>query len=72
VDVGNPVEWDGWAAMDQALRAIMKLAPVVNEKTPVRLFDTANVKSIDLTANPASWYGGANYAQDYEKLWGLG
>ena len=37
---------------------------------PVRMFDTDNITSIDLTANPATWYGGASYQADYEKLWG--
>ncbi len=71
VDVGNPVEWDGWAAVDEALRAIKGLPAVSDEQLPVRMFDTDNIKSIDLTANPATWYGGASYQADYEKLWGV-
>ena len=71
VDVGNPVEWDGWAAVDEALRALKGLPAVKDEQLPVRMFDTDNIKSIDLTANPASWYGGASYQADYEKLWGV-
>jgi ribose transport system substrate-binding protein len=71
VDVGNPVEWDGWAAVDEALRALKGLPAVADEQLPVRMFDTGNIKSIDLTANPATWYGGATYQSDYEKLWGV-
>ncbi|MGH3247587.1 MAG: sugar ABC transporter substrate-binding protein [Trebonia sp.] len=71
VDVGNPVEWDGWASVDEALRALKGLPAVKDEQLPVRLFDTGNVKSIDLTANPATWYGGADYQADYQKLWGV-
>jgi ribose transport system substrate-binding protein len=71
VDVGNPVEWDGWAAVDEALRAVKGLPAVTDEQLPVRMFDTDNVKSIDLKANPATWYGGAAYQADYEKLWGV-
>ena len=71
VDVGNPVAWDGWGAVDQALRALKKLPAVADEKVPVRLFDTSNVNSINLSANPASWYGGATYGADYLRLWGL-
>jgi ribose transport system substrate-binding protein len=71
VDVGNPVEWDGWAAVDEALRALKGLPAVKDEQLPVRMFDTDNITSIDLTANPASWYGGASYQADYEKLWGV-
>jgi ribose transport system substrate-binding protein len=71
VDVGNPVEWDGWAAVDEALRALKGLPAVKDEQLPVRMFDTGNIKSIDLTANPATWYGGAGYQADYKKLWGV-
>jgi ribose transport system substrate-binding protein len=71
VDVGNPVEWDGWAAVDQALRAVKGLPPVADEQLPVRMFDTDNIKSINLKANPATWYGGADYQADYDKLWGV-
>jgi ribose transport system substrate-binding protein len=71
VDVGNPVAWDGWAAVDEALRAIKGLPAVANEEVPVRLFDVANVGSINLNLNPAAWYGAATYGLDYEKLWGL-
>jgi ribose transport system substrate-binding protein len=71
VDVGNPVAWDGWAAVDEALRALKGLKPVADEQVPVRLFDVANVKSINLNLNPADWYGSATYGTDYEKLWGV-
>ena len=71
VDVGNPVAWDGWGAVDQALRALKKLPPVADERVPVRLFDTTNIASVPLTANPASWFGGATYGNDYLKLWGI-
>lgn len=71
VDVGNPVGWDGWAAVDEALRALKGLPAVKNEQLPVRLFDTGNIKSINLKANPATWYGGAGYQADYQKLWSV-
>ena len=35
------------------------------------MFDTDNIKSIDLSADPAAWYGGASYQADYGKLWGV-
>ena len=71
VDVGNPVAWDGWAAVDEALRAMKGLPAVANEQLPVRLFDTDNIKSINLSADPGTWYGGADYQADYQKLWGV-
>jgi hypothetical protein len=49
VDVGNPVAWDGWAAMDEALRALKGLPAVEDGQLPVRLFDTDNIKSINPT-----------------------
>jgi ribose transport system substrate-binding protein len=70
-NVGNPVAWDGWAAVDQAMRALLKLPPVKNENVPVRLFNPTNIGSVNLTQNPATWYGTATYGLDYEKLWGL-
>jgi ribose transport system substrate-binding protein len=71
VDVGNPVEWDGWASVDEALRAMKGLPAVANEQLPVRLFDTDNIKSINLSADPGTWYGAASYKADYEQLWGV-
>ncbi len=71
VDVGNPVAWDGWSAVDEALRALKHMPPIANEEVPVRLFDVSNVKSVNLNDNPANWYGTATYGLDYEKLWGL-
>jgi ribose transport system substrate-binding protein len=71
VDVGNPVAWDGWAAVDEALRALKGMKAVANEEVPVRLFDVANVDSINLNLNPADWYGSATYGLDYERLWGV-
>jgi ribose transport system substrate-binding protein len=71
VDVGNPVEWDGWAAMDEALRALKGLPPVTDEQLPVRLFSVDNIKSVDLSADPSAWFGSAGYQAQYKKLWGV-
>jgi ribose transport system substrate-binding protein len=71
VDVGNPVEWDGWGAMDQVFRALLGKAPVVDEKLPVRMFDSTNIAQLDLSKDPATWYGSADYAASYSKLWGV-
>ena len=70
-NVGNPVAWDGWAAVDQTLRVLKHLPPVKNEHLPVRLFDTSNIHSINLKENPSLWYGTTTYSLDYEKLWGV-
>jgi hypothetical protein len=71
VDVGSPVEWSGWAAMDETLRSIVHAAPVVNENLPIRVFDTANVSKFNLAADASTWFGATNYRNDYERLWGL-
>lgn len=71
VDVGSPVEWSGWAAMDETLRAIVHAAPVANENLPIRVFDTANISKFNLAADPSTWFGATNYRSDYERLWGL-
>lgn len=71
VDVGNPVEWDGWASMDEALRALKGLPPVEDEQLPVRLFSVDNIKSVDLSADPSAWFGSAGYQAQYKKLWGV-
>ena len=70
-EVGDPTTWEGWASVDQALRGILRMAPVANEHVPTRLFDTANIKHVNLKAPLTTWYGPANYRADYERLWGV-
>jgi len=70
-NVGNPVAWDGWSAVDQTLRVLKHLPSVANENVPVRMFDSSNIGSVNLSENPANWYGTATYGLDYERLWGL-
>jgi hypothetical protein len=71
VDVGSPVEWSGWAAMDETLRSMVHVAPVANENLPIRVFDVANISKFNLAADPRTWFGATNYRTDYERLWGL-
>jgi ribose transport system substrate-binding protein len=68
-NVGNPVAWDGWGAVDQAIRVMKHLPPVKDELVPVRLFDPTNINSLDLAKDPSTWFGAATYGLDYEKLW---
>lgn len=72
VDVGSPVNWLAWGFVDGALRAMTGADPAADENLPIRVFDTDNVKDVDLTADPGTWYGPADYRASYEKLWGLG
>jgi hypothetical protein len=70
IDVGNPTVWDGWGAIDAALRAILG-TDVPVEAAPSRLFDSENIKSIDLKADPGTWYGSTDYRLEFKKLWGV-
>jgi ribose transport system substrate-binding protein len=70
-EVGDPTIWEGWASVDQALRGMLKMAPVANEHVPTRLFDTTNIKHVNLKASMTTWYGPANFRADYERLWGV-
>ena len=43
-DVGENLDWLGWADMDQALRILVGAKPVQSEHTPLRVFDETNVE----------------------------
>ena len=70
-DVGNPIGWDAWGAVDQAYRAMAKMPPAADEKPPIRIFTPENVTSIDLTKDADGWYGPVDYKAEYKKLWGV-
>ena len=72
IDVGSPVTWLAWGFVDEALRAMTGADPAEDENLPIRVFDTDNIKDVDLAADPGSWYGPADYRASYEKLWGVG
>lgn len=72
LEIGNPVAWDSWGAIDQVARALLHKPNVASENLPLRLFDSVNIGTLNLSADPGTWYGGANYQADYKKLWGLG
>lgn len=69
VDVGNSNSWLGWAAIDRSLRAMAGAKPSV-VTIPVRLFDKANLKGIDLS-NEAQLFPGVDFRANYKKLWGV-
>jgi ribose transport system substrate-binding protein len=71
-DVGGPNQWYGVAVADQVLRVLTGAAPVKSENVPLRLFTPANIKSIDVTKDEATWYGSVNPICNYHKLWGIG
>ena len=71
LEIGNPTSWTGWGAIDQALRGMLGMPAVVNEYLPIRVFDSANIKTVNLKANPGTWYGPSNYEASYSALWGV-
>jgi ABC-type sugar transport system, periplasmic component len=71
-DIGEPLEWLGWANIDEALRVLSGAAPLKNEQTPLRLFDASNVNDAGRPANQTSGYGDSgNFKSGFKKLWGL-
>jgi ribose transport system substrate-binding protein len=70
-DVGANPEQYGWAWADQALRILSGVQPVHDIKLPLRMFDTTNISSIDLSSPQQSWYGNVDFPSEYKKLWGV-
>jgi ribose transport system substrate-binding protein len=66
--IGESAQQLAYVNMDQALRILSGVKPVVVKSTPIRFFDSSNVAE---TGNPPDWsvgYGNA-YPAAYEKLW---
>jgi ribose transport system substrate-binding protein len=72
-DIGSSFLWQGWANMDQALRALTGHPPATNEGAPLRLFDKTNIGAIDVNAPQigAEWYDTTAATAAFRKLWGL-
>jgi len=63
----------GWALTDEILRMMTKSGPVT-ETFPSRLFDSANIGSIQVTSAAqasGAWFGNDSYQAEFEKLWGV-
>jgi ribose transport system substrate-binding protein len=69
MDVGESVDWIGYAAMDQAFR-LMLGKPAGNDKLPLRIWDSSNVTAAGSPPNLLDGYGTA-YVSGFKKLWGL-
>jgi len=78
-DVGENMNWDGWATMDQALRVLTGTPPVASENLPLRLWSAGNwftegVGLNGMTFPPqidAGWGDPDQYINGYRALWGL-
>ena len=67
-DVGSPQAWEGWALADQFMRVITQQQPVADENVGLRIFDSSNIKSIDLTKPETDWYG-VNFEPVFRTMW---
>ena len=68
MNVGENLEWIGYAIVDQSMRIMGGLKPVKNARVPVRVFDRSNIGQ----AGPKFTSGwGNSYVGGYRKLWGL-
>jgi ribose transport system substrate-binding protein len=70
MDVGENLQWLGWANMDQAFRLLLKAKPVRTENTALRVFTKSNIREAGTPPKINVGYGSA-YVTGYEKLWGL-
>lgn len=67
MDVGEPLNWLGYAFMDQAFRVLAGVAPVP-ENTPIRAFTKSNIADTGTPPDIAKGYGDA-YIAGYQGLW---
>jgi len=70
-EIGEPLEWLGWANVDQALRVLTGTPTLTSEKTPLRLFDASNINEAGNPVNQTDGYGTADFKSGYKKMWGL-
>lgn len=67
--VGTNLYQMGWAAVDQAMRAIAGEDAVADEQVPNRTFTRANIDTIDLAKKSGDWYGSFDFRTFYTRLW---
>jgi ribose transport system substrate-binding protein len=71
VDIGNNQDYQGWALADQLLRVLTDNEPVADPKVPLTIFNTENVKDIDVSQPESTWYGSFSFKDEFRQLWGL-
>ena len=67
LDVGESLNWLGYAFMDQAFRVMAGQKPVP-ENTPIRAMDKANVDELGTPPDVTKGYGDS-YVKGYTDLW---
>jgi ribose transport system substrate-binding protein len=70
MDLGENLDWIGYAIVDAELRRICGLAPVADPKIPLYVFDKSNAADAGTPPQLSQGYGDA-YVEGYEKLWKL-
>ncbi len=69
MDVGEDTVGIGYASMDQSFRILSGMQPV-DERTPIRIWDSTNVKDSGTPPRTGVGYGNA-LPDGFSKLWGL-
>ncbi len=69
MNVGEDTPGIGYATMDQVFRVLLGQQPV-HERTPIRIWDKANVAEAGTPAKAGQGYGNV-YTTGFLKLWGL-
>lgn len=68
MEVGENLDWLGWATMDQIMRILTGTPPVKDEHTAIRVFTKANIKDAGTPPAENKGYGNA-YVKGYNSLW---
>ena len=71
-DIGQPNVWTGVGIVDQTARVLAGEPPVDDIGVQYRMFTASNIESVDLKAEPSTWYGDVDFLAEYKKLWGVG
>jgi ribose transport system substrate-binding protein len=68
--IGNPYEWEAWAALDN-LNRLLNGQQAVDQKIPVRIIDNSNMSDLKPEELKSGWAGGIDYVAKYKELWGV-
>jgi ribose transport system substrate-binding protein len=68
MEVGENLDWLGWASMDQIMRVLTGTKPVKDEHTALRVFTKQNIGQAGKPPKEDVGYGAA-YRKGYNKLW---
>jgi len=70
MDIGENLDWVGYAIIDAEMRILCGLEPVKDPKIPFYLFTPENAADAGKPPRPSLGYGDS-YVAGYRKLWGL-